>query len=120
MNEEVKEEVEETQREEVVRETVKTLMSLLDARERRRREGAGKRFDVKKIADELVKICKGGKRSVTMGTIKEVVRKYDKKQTYIYWNQLRSIIERIDAMEGYAVYVVDPLEIPLRYVVKKK
>jgi len=104
-----------------IKEKVETLMSLLAARERRRKEGAGKRFDIKGIAEELVKICNDGKKSVTMSYVKEVVRKYDKKRgKMIWWNQLRSIVERIDAMKEFEVFVVDPLETPLRYVFVKK
>ena len=73
-----------------------------------------KRFDYKKIRDELVKLGDAG-QFVTMGIVKRIMQRYDSKGGVIWYNQIRQCIERLDARADTQV-LVDPDASPRLYL----
>ena len=74
-----------------------------------------RRFDYAAIAEELATIgwC-------TLGKIKEVMRRHSSKSGVIWYNQVRNMLERLDSMDEYEVYVDVSTSPRLYRIVKKK
>ena len=75
-----------------------------------------KRFDYDAIRNELVKLGDAG-MFVTLGKIKEIMGKYDRKGGIIWYNQVRMLLERLDARKDTEV-LVDVDASPRLYLIR--